>query len=428
MSLKGFNTDKDYYPIVLISNELSKFLRNETTTNQILSYLNIAIPEFDPTIKATFSKDKFNYLLDEYKSIEEFKTKFPYIEVTTVRDTGLLRPTIMYTVTDSDYFATKDNSSPYYIDKQKLPSKPLNYYEVTKKSKDLGTIILLVVLSSFVLLLLYKFNFVLFALLLAFITYKSFQILPELNNYNVEKINKKTEEYEKELIEFKQKIETIRENVRSDYIEKELILAKIAEENKSIVEPKILLDKLKPEVFTIKKNNNDSRGRSEIFFLTKLYDVFKTQVQVDVIPDIGKNPFQPDIVLICNETGYHIDIEIDEPYSVDNGKPIHHDRSNDEERNRFFLDLNWAVIRFSEKQIIENKDECIELIQNVLFAIRNKKSTFQNNVPRSKKWSYEEALIMSNSNYRNNYLPNNMKINIKFKKTNNYSENDDLPF
>jgi hypothetical protein len=132
--------------------------------------------------------------------------------------------------------------------------------------------------------------------------------------------------------------------------------------------------------------------------------------------------------LICKETNFHIDIEIDEPSSVDNGKPIHHDRTNDEESDLFFEEINWGIIRFTERQIIENSEECISLIQNVLNAINIKHNYFEHNVPLEKKWSYEEALIMSNNGFRSTYLPSHMKVNIQYKKANDYFDDDDLQF
>lgn len=57
-------------------------------------------------------------------------------------------------------------------------------------------------------------------------------------------------------------------------------------------------------------------------------------------------------------SGICIDIEIDEKYSS-NGNLIHYEySSHDEARNQFFLDHRWLVIRFAEKQILDDIEGC----------------------------------------------------------------------
>ncbi len=171
------------------------------------------------------------------------------------------------------------------------------------------------------------------------------------------------------------------------------------------------------------------KGRMELFFLEKLHDYFGERISIDVIPNKQKNSYQPDYLLICEKTDFHLAIEIDEPYSVENGKPIHHDRSNDKKRNVFFEKINWGIIRFSEKQIVENHNECCSFINDVLQCIQNKQRIFSHKVKPDRKWSYEESLIMSNNNYRNTYLPNNMKVVIRDKSNDNdIDEEFILPF
>lgn len=209
------------------------------------------------------------------------------------------------------------------------------------------------------------------------------------------------------------------ENIKKYELEKKVVQKKISE-NYDEVSKLLFVRQVKSFVGVQKIKQNGNRGKSELFFLTKLYSKFSSQINVDVVPKDGMNPFQPDFVLICNETGFHIDIEIDEPYSASNGIPIHHDRSTDENRNSFFEEINWGVIRFTERQIIQNSSACCELIDNVLFSIKTGKfKNIMHTLDVENKWNYEEALIMSNNNYRNTYLPNNMKVNISYKTVNN---------
>lgn len=249
------------------------------------------------------------------------------------------------------------------------------------------------------------------------------------NYYDSKKIDE--EKYQILLKDFKEEIIRIdkenNKNKKAYEVEKEKINLLI-NENRSLINYKYFISYFLPEVSFIKLAKNNNRGKSEIYFLSYLFEKFNNNIYVDVVPAIGKNPFQPDFLLICKETGIHIDIEIDEPYSVDNGKPIHHDRSKDDERDVFFLEINWGVIRFTERQVIENPKECVYLIQNVLFSIRNKKKYFEHKVPLCKKWTYEEALLMNNNDYRNSYLPSDMKIKVNYTNNNSSFEMDDLPF
>jgi hypothetical protein len=433
-SLK-FNENKDCYPKILISDELSSFLENNINYYELFPFLNIKLKKLDLNIKTEVSRVFYNTSFDSTKKydnsseIENFIEKFPNYKVYK-NDYNKSTYTAEYYVNENIYFSSKDNYGNYFIQGIKLPKKPVNYYEVTTESKDWGCLFSLFFLLIFTLFLVYLINFNAFIFLLITVIFSLFIYIPTIKNSisSVEKIKKSTIEYDKELEDFKQEIEKIRTEIKVEFSNEFSAAKKTAIENIREIVPKLISEKLKPKVLTIKKMNNELRGKSELFFLTKLYETFNSQILVDVIPNIGKNPFQPDFVLICNETGHHIDIEIDEPYAVNMGKPIHHDRCNDDDRNEFFLDINWSVIRFSEKQIIENSAECIELIKNFLNAIKKKKNIIEHFVPLHKKWSYEEALIMSESGYRNTYLPHSMRISINYNKNINSFESDDLPF
>ena len=65
--------------------------------------------------------------------------------------------------------------------------------------------------------------------------------------------------------------------------------------------------------------------------------------------------------------------------------------------------MNWIVIRFSEKQILQDTEKCIEVIENTIKAIHNKSELIVYTLKPDNRWSYEEALIMANNNARNKY-------------------------
>ncbi|WP_396178437.1 hypothetical protein [Flavobacterium sp.] len=399
-----FNCSDNEYPIVLISEQLLEFLNTKISCEKIFSKMNLP-----------YQKQEY-FIYQKFVSIILPERKFKIYDI------------VQKDFNHHNYFLEEFDFE-YYGNI--LPRKPKKFEVRVEKKLDLGySSIIIIFLISLLIYLSLNFN-----IFITFLVVIMIAFLPMLGlNFP-----KKSIEY-KEPIEdsryyelfntYSQEVLRVFKKVSSEFeiISKEN--NKIAEENRSVIEEIFLKECVLPQIITCKKNSNSNRGRTELFFLTKLVKAFNTQILVDVVPDIGQNPFHPDFVLVCKHTGIHIDIEIDEPYSVNNGNPIHHDRSNDEERNKFFLEINWCVIRFSEKQVIENSDECVELIQNVLLSIKEKKQNFTHKLPLSKKWSYEESLIMSNNNYRNSYLPDNMKIKVNYTKPSNESsyEIDNLPF
>lgn len=81
------------------------------------------------------------------------------------------------------------------------------------------------------------------------------------------------------------------------------------------------------------------------------------------------NPYEPDITYINAQKGIFIDVEIDEPYSGWERKPIHYktkDGTIDDLRNLYFTERGWAVIRFSEKQVYEHPKSCLKRVYQLL--------------------------------------------------------------
>lgn len=150
-------------------------------------------------------------------------------------------------------------------------------------------------------------------------------------------------------------------------------------------------------------NRSNIKGKSELTFLKYLYEEFGRNIFTDYSPNTGRNPFQPDFILFDPEINFYIDIEIDEPYSLLDGTTIHHDRTKDEERNSFFNQLNWGIIRFTEKQVTETPDKCCLLIKEVLHSIKNQKEYIEHSINIESFWTHEEALIMKINDYRNSY-------------------------
>lgn len=225
--------------------------------------------------------------------------------------------------------------------------------------------------------------------------------------YSEEKIKRLEEEYtqkmekyyiEKRKIEnkFKSELETYKSKIKA---------------NRERVINDIYLRNLEPETCASRGELSPRRGTAELKFLEKLNSHLKEFIFVDMVPQLNSystsNTYNPDITLICPKTNLHIDIEIDEPYTLVDKKPIHYIDCGDDERNEFFLGLNWCIIRFTEKQVVENTLECIKTIKSVYDNIINMSIGYDNFLESIPRWTYEESLIMSKNQYREKYLNNN---------------------
>ena len=127
-----------------------------------------------------------------------------------------------------------------------------------------------------------------------------------------------------------------------------------------------------------------------------------------VIPNFNK-PYEPDIVLFDKSLNLYIDIEIDEPYDGYYRYPTHYLNPEDEvkqdnTRDLFFTESGWIVIRFTEKQVHCQANECIEHIINVLNSIYNR--AFNNDVKCKKEnqWDYNQCIQWQKFHYREKYL------------------------
>lgn len=160
------------------------------------------------------------------------------------------------------------------------------------------------------------------------------------------------------------------------------------------------------------RNRAYSRGMQEASFEQFLSRYIKTPYVVR--SDIGlvnenDSFYEPDIVIVSKKKSHiHIDIEIDEPYSVNN-EPIHYlECENDQKRNKYFVDNGWVVIRFSEKQITLYPKGCLRVIEDVLSAIDSTYlpedvSLNEQIVPES-HWTLEQARQMIEADERSKYL------------------------
>ena len=73
--------------------------------------------------------------------------------------------------------------------------------------------------------------------------------------------------------------------------------------------------------------------------------------------------------------------------------------------------MNWIIIRFAEEQIVNNANECCDLISKVvsIFEMLNEfNPTLSHKIPIVKKWDYISVTNLINNRYRESYLKNIM--------------------
>jgi len=140
-----------------------------------------------------------------------------------------------------------------------------------------------------------------------------------------------------------------------------------------------------------------------------------------VIPNYNK-PYEPDIVLFDKNLNLYFDIEIDEPYDGYFRYPTHcinleEEVKQDNIRDLFFTESGWVVIRFTEKQVHCQANECIDYIKNVLNSIYNRAFLTDAKCERENQWDYNQCIQWQKIFYREKYLGID-----RFHKQYNYKE------
>ncbi len=173
-----------------------------------------------------------------------------------------------------------------------------------------------------------------------------------------------------------------------------------------------------PEVNNRLKSNEKSianPGKSESFFLNHLRQHFGNSVNFGCAywPDGFTYPYSSDIELILSN-GLGIQIEIDEPYYCDrekNKKIPHHccDKDRDMNRDRYFIECGWIVIRFSERQVVTDPQGCCGVIAAEVLKLTQDRS-WSSTAKKGKtlrldpQWSWQDAQKMADRQARIPYL------------------------
>lgn len=200
-------------------------------------------------------------------------------------------------------------------------------------------------------------------------------------------------------------------------------LTKRQEELKSITKDKNASDRyaknrikgiaLSATKFEIENYNIATKGNSESYFYTELKKVFGNNVSIDVtIPNQQWTfPFIPDIVF--SNGSITIDIEIDEPYTYNKLQPIHYfdtdkQKHTDADRDDYFSENNWAVVRFTERQVYKNPRGCCKTIAEMIFEITGDNNLLlklndAKNLETENFWTIAQAKELAKTDFRNSY-------------------------
>lgn len=127
-----------------------------------------------------------------------------------------------------------------------------------------------------------------------------------------------------------------------------------------------------------------------------------------VIPHF-KRPYEPDIVLFDKSRNLYVDIEIDEPYDGFYRFPTHcikfeETYKKDDIRDLFFVESGWMVIRFTEKQVHLQSQQCIDHIKNVLNSISSESFDRAAKCDIESQWDENQSIQWQKAHYREKYL------------------------
>jgi hypothetical protein len=153
-------------------------------------------------------------------------------------------------------------------------------------------------------------------------------------------------------------------------------------------------------------------GASERAFGQVLEKFFPGRVKAQLrlpIPN-WDGAYSTDFTISFPELGVWIDVEIDEPYDYKTGNPTHcSDDERDRNRNSFFLNNNWIVVRFSEEQVVRYPESCCKEIALVIRRVTGIEKyvhdlTDATSLGISPMWTSRQALKMAKAKVRDKYL------------------------
>lgn len=154
------------------------------------------------------------------------------------------------------------------------------------------------------------------------------------------------------------------------------------------------------------------KGVSEAYLLKFLLKYFSDcQICEEYFAIEGtKVGYTTDFSIIEPTTGIGIDLEVDEPYEGKSKQPHHcTDNPKDRNRNKYFVERGWIVLRVSEFQVVSQPESVCKLIAKVLYRLSDKSeyldplAAFSDLIPDN-TWNSVGVRNLVYRKYRERYL------------------------
>jgi very-short-patch-repair endonuclease len=143
-------------------------------------------------------------------------------------------------------------------------------------------------------------------------------------------------------------------------------------------------------------------NKCELSLSKSLSDIFGQKIKTN--QKVGY--YFPDILIIDEDQKIYIDIEVDEPYSK-SGIPTHFSGNKyDYQRDMYFNDNGWHVLRFSENQVLNqiiNVVKTVKIFYNQILDVRNDNIEDHLSKFSEKRWTYDESKEFIRINKRDYY-------------------------
>ncbi len=160
------------------------------------------------------------------------------------------------------------------------------------------------------------------------------------------------------------------------------------------------------------------------YFFAENYQVFGN-VKISTGP--ATRAYEPDIAIMCStDKNIRIDIEIDEPYAGITRQPTHC-KGDNLQRDIYFTDRGWIVIRFSEYQVHTQLNQCLKFLATVVNSLDPSFTIPQvlidtSDIAKEEFWTRLQAQKWEKEKYRENYLGH------EFSLTEETNETDEVEF
>ena len=171
--------------------------------------------------------------------------------------------------------------------------------------------------------------------------------------------------------------------------------------------PIILWPTKKGDIAPWQLDRSDIHGFSDDFFCNKLNDSeLKPLLRDDIRLEVPCRaiPFEPAVALVDEDAGVFVDVEIDAPYHGWYRMPLHNVESKDEVRDRYFNGCGWTVVRFTERQVREQTEACVQLLRLIVSKLKDDSTKMESTVEPEKRWTFRDAVAMERDLFREKYL------------------------